>query len=108
MDQICACPQISIINVEAEMGADPLWCAKCDYNLDTYDLPLTPTLQAELTIWTNSFGSWVDWETEQLIAGEQFTEVSHNQGGRILASKIQAELGNEYQVIFIASNMYQV
>ncbi|CAH0418369.1 hypothetical protein [Periweissella ghanensis] len=107
MEQLCACSQIKTLNIEADMGADPLWCAVCGDNLDTYDVPLTADLQAALNTWANDFGSWVDWETEQLIPGEQFTEVAHNQAGRVLTTKVQAELGTAYQVNFIPSTMYQ-
>ncbi|CAH0416107.1 hypothetical protein KAR50_05970 [Periweissella fabaria] len=107
MEPLCACPQITTLNVEADMGAEPLWCAVCGDNLDPYDFPFSSDLQAELTIWANDFGSWVDWETEQLIPGAQFTEVAHNQAGRMLTTKVQETLGSNYQVKFIPSMMYQ-
>lgn len=107
MEQLCNCSQIKILNVEADMGADPLWCAVCGDNLDTFDVPLTANLQAELNTWANAFGSWVDWETEQLIPGEQFTEVAYNQVGRALTAKVKVELGTDYQVNFNPSTMYQ-
>lgn len=106
MERICGCKKIITLKVEADMGADPLWCAVCNYNLDIEDIELPNDLKAELFLWVNDFASWIDWETDALIEGQEAVEMTHNQRGLQLTEIVKEELKGKYEVLFSASKMY--
>lgn len=102
----CGCKQeTTSIVLEGEYGADPLWCAVCQYNLDLDEIALSSDLINELYNWAGSFGEWVDIELNEFVEDGEKLEASHNARGKELASKVNAELGAKYKVTFRTSEM---
>lgn len=91
--------------LEGEFGADPLWCAICQYNMELDDLPIDEGLKEELLYWANAYGQWVDLEESQFVEGGKELEQAHNAHGRELADQVAASLGQGYTVQFVASAM---
>lgn len=106
MTTLCGCKETTKLKVEADMGADPIWCAVCNYNLDLEEIELSAELAKDLFIWVNDYASWVDWETETLIEGQEAVEADHNQRGEELTKLAQQELNGQYEVEFKSSNLY--
>lgn len=106
MERLCDCFKLTSLTLEADMGADPLWCSVCGYNLDLYDLALDTSLEQRLMTWVNAFGSWVDWETERVLPNEEGLEINHNQTGAQLLPQIQEAFGESISVTFKPSKMY--
>lgn len=106
MEGICDCNKVVSLKVEADMGADPLWCAICNYNLDIEDIELPDQLTADLFAWVNDFASWVDWETDTLIEDQEAVEAAHNERGLQLTEIVKETLKGQYEVIFSPSKMY--
>ncbi|ULG74673.1 hypothetical protein [Macrococcus brunensis] len=102
MSTLCNCPNLTYINVSADYGADPIWCAVCHSNLDMTEFNLTDTLDYDLFRWTNRYGEWLDLETNQVISGGEALETKHNEEGVFLTKRLQNELPN-YQFTFIPS-----
>ncbi len=50
--------------VEADIGADAIWCKRCYCNLDIEYVPISIELKTELTAWTSKYGEWIDWDNE--------------------------------------------
>lgn len=103
---LCNCKELVTIRVEGEMGADPLWCDVCQYNFDIDDIELTEELKSELFIWVNDYASWVDWEFETLIEGQEHLEIEHNEAGKALTEKVKEQLNGQYKVVFSPSTIY--
>lgn len=103
----CSCLQLTNLNLEADMGADPLWCAICGENLDLYDLPLSAILQQSLMTWANDYGSWIDWQTQRPLANGSELEGAHNAAGLALLPQVQAEVGPKINVNFVPSTLCQ-
>lgn len=102
----CGCKQLTKqLLLEGEYGADPVWCAVCQYNIEIDELAVSDMLLDELLHWGNAYGQWVDLEQGVLIEGGAEMEVAHNKAGTLLAKKLQMELGNGYTVEFSASAM---
>ena len=91
--------------LEGEFGADPLWCAVCQYNIELDDMPIDERLKDELLYWANAFGQWVELEESQFVEGGKELEQAHNASGRELANKVATSLGQGYTVKFVASAM---
>lgn len=106
MSLLCDCKEIKTLKVEADMGADPIWCDVCHYNFDIEDLELSATLKKDLFSWVNDYASWVDWTTETLIEGQEEAEILHNQRGEELTVFVRKELAGQYKVVFSPSEMY--
>lgn len=106
MEKICGCNKVVSLKVEADMGADPLWCAICNYNLDIEDIELPAQLTEDLFTWVNDFASWVDWELDTLIEGQEQVEEAHNQRGLQLTEDVKKVLKGQYEVTFSPSKMY--
>lgn len=106
MGALCDCKEVKVIKVQADMGADPLWCQVCHYNFDVEDIDLPDELSRDLFVWVNDFASWVDWETEALLEGMEAEEVLHNQRGMELTEQVKEQVKGQYEVVFSPSAMY--
>lgn len=106
MGTLCDCKEVKIIKVQADMGADPLWCQVCHYNFDIEDIDLPEDLSAALFVWVNDFANWVDWETDTLLEGKEADEALHNQQGSELTERVKEQLKGQYEVVFSPSTMY--
>jgi len=103
----CKCKEIKKITLEADFGADPIWCGVCKYNLDFDDLDISEELRQEIYVWENSFGTWLDLDTDELEDGGEVEEEAFNARGLELLEKIKAELGNTYEWSYRPSDMYK-
>lgn len=102
----CGCKQAPTkLTLEGEFGADPLWCAVCQYNIELDDISLSDSLKQELLNWANAYGQWVDLENGIYIENGAVLEEAHNQAGAQLAEKVEQALGQGYHVQFQPSAM---
>ncbi|QGH36582.1 hypothetical protein GI584_22120 [Gracilibacillus salitolerans] len=98
----CLCyKSTSHLKVEADFGADPIWCHQCSYNLDISSIPLSNSLKQELNDWVLDFGKWYDWKHEQVIKSKSHWVDKHNQLGEILTEKVKQELSPSFTVTFV-------
>lgn len=96
----CFCKEESYdLVVEADFGADPIWCGKCGCNLNLEEIPLTEKLKDELMSWVQAYSKSVIDESEYIY------EVTHqhNKDGIKLAEKVKSELGDKYTISYKAS-----
>lgn len=100
--QVCACQQLKKIKVEADIGADPLWCAKCFSNLECADFSLAEALIKALFDWGGDYGTWIDWETDGVVVGGVELEAAHNKRGAELTELVKQELP-QFDVVFSPS-----
>ncbi|MER1985115.1 MAG: hypothetical protein ABS948_04400 [Solibacillus sp.] len=99
----CKVPTKKLL-VEGEYGADPVWCAVCEYNIELDELPVDKTLQDALLMWGNAYGQWIDLEQGVFTEGGERLEAAHNKEGVLLAKKLQLALSG-YEVSFTPSAM---
>lgn len=101
--QLCRCQQIKQLRVEADIGADPLWCNRCLSNLDIEEFPLTDELKKELAEWIHDYGTWINWETDGIVSNGVSLEQQHNERGAELTEKVKHALDGQYEVGFSPS-----
>ena len=91
----CGCKQLTKqLLLEGEYGADPVWCAVCQYNIEIDELAVSDTLLDELLHWGNAYGQWVDLEQGVLIEGGAEMEVAYRHlydGGRCRRRLVRRE-----------------
>ena len=63
----CGVNKVLEFKVEADIGADPIWCNKCGYNLDIEDFKISKNLEEKLMNWISQYGKWIDWTTDTLV-----------------------------------------
>ena len=81
MDCCCKRGETRELIIEADIGADPIWCKHCRCNLDIEDLPISQGLMDQLESWSAQYGKWIDWEKEQLLPHAAQQEFAYNEGG---------------------------
>ncbi|MCM3596200.1 hypothetical protein M4D55_10480 [Metabacillus idriensis] len=87
LKNICKCKFTNSFKLEADYGADPIWCTICGWNLDIDEFPLKDNFKNDLFQWI-----------------EQYKKIStneHNAIGQNLTEKLKEKLGSEYRIIFI-------
>ena len=101
----CGCKQQTTrLLVEGEFGADPVWCAECQYNIELDELAIPNELMDELLHWGNRFGEWIDIEQNTMLENGDALHAAHNEEGTRLAKKLQLALAG-VTVTFQPSNM---
>lgn len=96
----CSCKEKSYdLVLEADFGADPIWCKKCGYNLDIDDAPFSYELKKELDIWVQNYSETVLDESEYVYEVSQ----KHNEIGLKLLEKAQKELCDKYSISYKSS-----
>ncbi|QOV10217.1 hypothetical protein [Viridibacillus arvi] len=103
MVDLCSCNKIYNLKVEADIGADPIWCNKCYSNFDIEDVPISIKLKVELQEWILQYGKWIDWKNDGIVPNGVELEEIHNKEGLILTEKVQKELAGKYKVSFSPS-----
>lgn len=101
--QLCRCQKIKQLRVEADIGADALWCDRCRYNLDIEQFSLTDALKKELAAWIDDYGTWIDWKNNGIVPNGVLLEQQHNDRGVRLTEKVIIALAGQYQVVFSPS-----
>ncbi|SHG52713.1 hypothetical protein [Ornithinibacillus halophilus] len=92
------------LRVEADIGADPIWCNSCLMNLNLEDIAISKSLKQEMMDWVQQYGGWIDWKNEgQWVPNGLELERLHNEHGERLTEKVKQELGPKYKVVFSKS-----
>ena len=92
-----------MLKIEADIGADPVWCATSGENLELAHFSLPAALEAALYDWNDDYGTWIDWETDDIVAGAVALEFAHNARGEQLTEQVRQALAGQYDVIFSPS-----
>lgn len=103
----CEChknPQYEL-KVEADFCSDPIWCTRCNNQLDIDLIPLTAELKESLIDWAIKYGEWINQENDTLVENGFNLENLHNEVGQKLTKKINIQLGENYVVSFVPSNI---
>lgn len=101
--QLCGCKKLKQLKVEADIGADPLWCNTCFSNLDTDDFSLPDDLKKALFAWIADYGTWINWGTDGIVENGVLLEQQHNARGEKLFEKVKDALQGHYEVVFSPS-----
>ena len=97
MRRICECKEQSYdLILEADYGADAIWCKNCGWNLDIYYIPLSQELKKELEDWVGTYSNSVLDESEYIYEVSQ----KHNTNGLKLLEKVKKELSIKYTVSY--------
>ncbi|WP_226668164.1 hypothetical protein [Metabacillus litoralis] len=108
MECSCKSKRVVEIKVEADLGADPLWCNKCGINLDLDHFMISNELKEKLINWMNQYGEWIDWSTDTLIPTAKEMEDRHNTEGENLTKLLAKELAPEVKVEFSPATIVMV
>ena len=100
--QACACKELKQLKVEADFNAEPLWFAECFTNLDIEDFSLSNNLLKVLFEWIGDYGTWIDCETDGVVADGVALEAAHNERGAKLTELVKQQLP-QYDIIFSPS-----
>jgi hypothetical protein len=103
MIEQCKCDETYDLRVEADIGADAIWCNKCLSNFEISYVPISIELQSELTKWILKYGEWIDWANDGIVPNGIELEEIHNQQGLKLTEKVRKELEGKYKVSFSPS-----
>ena len=101
MECLCRNQNTKAIKIEADVGADPVWCNICGCNLELENLPISNELSEQLSKWVTHYGQWLDFEREQLFEGGEELELVHNHLGERLAEKLERELDDSYDIQYV-------
>lgn len=103
----CFCEQKEryCLKVEADLGADPIWCNECKCNFDLEDVPISDELKDELNGWILGYGAWIDWSRDKVFPDAINLEEKHNKIGEGLTEKVKKELGKDYKIFFSPANI---
>ncbi|OIJ17966.1 hypothetical protein BKP45_20650 [Anaerobacillus alkalidiazotrophicus] len=101
----CLCKQKETkeLKVEGDVGADPIWCNRCNCNLDIEEVPISLDLKSELMKWIGKYGDWIDWDIDEIVPNGIKLEDEHNKQGLNLTKQVQQELEGQYMVSFSPS-----
>ncbi|WP_342598263.1 hypothetical protein MHB48_11800 [Psychrobacillus sp. FSL H8-0483] len=104
MKDLCKWNETSHLKVEADIGAEAIWCNKCYCNFDIEYVPISIELKAELMEWILRFDKL--FRTIDGIVQKEKVELEeeHNKQG-FLTEKVKKELEGLYEVSFSPSKI---
>lgn len=100
MIELCTCDVTYDLRVEADIGADAIWCNKCLCNFEITYVPISNKLRSELAEWISKYGEWIDWANDGIVPNGIELEEVHNKQGVKLTEKVKKELEGKYKVSF--------
>jgi hypothetical protein len=102
----CCCEngETNDLKIEADVGADPIWCNRCGCNLDIEGVPISNELGEELSSWAMKYGEWFDWDKDKLLPNGLEMEDDFNQKGVTLVEKLKQEIEGNYKIKFLPSS----
>lgn len=103
MKRICDCENLKRIAIEADVGADPTWCATCRYNIELNEFTISDQLKHDFYEWVSRFVEWIDWEMDTLSTEWEVKERQYNREGDVLSKRLHVEFGETYEIEFIPS-----
>ncbi|MDR6225080.1 hypothetical protein [Desmospora profundinema] len=98
MKKVCFCNQTDHIVVEVEVSADPVWCGKCQANLELSDFPVSEECKKELIHWNMNF--------EKHLMAHEYNGVHRtfikrlNEEGQKWTQRLREELPRAYTVSY--------
>ncbi|ASF41534.1 hypothetical protein CEH05_16600 [Halobacillus halophilus] len=96
MKCLCIQQETNELKVEGDVSADPIWCNRCNCNLDIEEIPIEFDLKLEIM-------KWIDWDKDGIVPNGVKLEEEHNKEGLKLTEKVQKELEGRYNVSFSPS-----
>lgn len=105
MNCFCEGDKPTMLKVEGDFGADPIWCDECYSNLEVDELAISSELKKALKMWAMHFGEWVDLDKEELMPNGKEMEERYNVEGEHLTERLQQEVGETYPVRFSPSTI---
>ncbi|WP_231735329.1 hypothetical protein [Gracilibacillus massiliensis] len=102
----CLCKQRETkeLKVEGDVGADPIWCNRCNCNLEIDEISISLGLKLELIHWMGKYGEWIDWDNDdEIVPNGLKLEDQHNKQGLKLTKQVQKQLEGQYIVVFSPS-----
>lgn len=99
----CCCNETYDLKVEADIGADAIWCNKCFSNFEIAYIPISIELKSKLMQWISTYGEWIDWDNDGIHPNGIELEEEHNKQGLKLTEKVKKELEGKYKVTFSPS-----
>lgn len=99
----CSCYETMDVKVEADSGADAIWCNRCNSNFNLEDIRISAKLKIALATWSGTYGAWIDWKNDGIFPGGVELEAQHNREGLTLTKKVQQELPPNDKVTFSPS-----
>lgn len=105
MRSFCEQKETFDLKIEADVGADPIWCDECGCNLELEDTPISNDLKKKLIDWAMKYGNWIDWDSDKIFSNGIQLEEEHNRQGEILTEQTKQELGGQYRITFSPSTM---
>ena len=105
MNCLCDAGKTYELKIEGDVGADPIWCGECKCNLELADLSLSNELKSGLWEWIRGYGTWIDWDKDEVVPNGIELEAAHNVQGKELTAKVQKELEGKYIIRFSPSRM---
>lgn len=100
--QVCECTTVKTVKVEADFGADALWCGVCLANIESTHFSLTEHVITALDEWISDYGEWIDLETDAVVVGGVALEARHNERGAALTELVKQQLP-QYHIVFSPS-----
>lgn len=103
MNCCCESGKTNELKIEGDVGAEPIWCNRCDCNIDIEDVPISDELVDELSFWAMKYGEWIDWNKDILLPNGVELEDEFNQAGIVLTEKVREELRDKYKIQYSLS-----
>ena len=100
MTVICRCSEpTDRLRVEADF-TDPIWCDKCNCNIDIDELNISDGLKRQLWDWVKAWGDTVLLCEDNIISSKERRERMrvNNRVGEALTERIKEGLEHQYEV----------
>jgi hypothetical protein len=100
---LCESGETNDLKIEGDVGADPIWCNRCGYNLNIVDVPSSKELSDELSSWLMKYGKWIGLNIDKFLPNGVKMENEFNKIRVALTHKVKQELKDNYKVKYSPS-----